>query len=126
MKFIGRKSELEKIRSLAESWGTTKVCFVEGDGGIGKTRLLQEVKKRASEYLIEGDSHSKQISVAIVSEITHSDWFSQFMTGVYATGKELGARVISHPENASMSQHIDRLVERRPVPDVIIVNLGIS
>ena len=39
---IGRRKELEEIRKAAEA-KETKVVYITGQGGIGKTRLIQEV-----------------------------------------------------------------------------------
>lgn len=44
--FIGRENELARIDSLIQEWGTRRVLCIQGPGGIGKTRLLQEVRKR--------------------------------------------------------------------------------
>jgi tetratricopeptide (TPR) repeat protein len=44
--FVNREDELEAIRQALvdeENWGTCWLFFVHGPGGIGKTRLLQEV-----------------------------------------------------------------------------------
>ena len=44
--FIGRETELARVKQLITKWGTCRVLCVFGDGGIGKTRLLQEVRRR--------------------------------------------------------------------------------
>lgn len=43
VEYIRREQELDKILGLANKWGTLRVACIEADGGIGKTRLLQEV-----------------------------------------------------------------------------------
>lgn len=43
-KFIGRREELQEIGTFIHSDDTTLLC-IEGDGGIGKTRLLAEVER---------------------------------------------------------------------------------
>jgi DNA replication protein DnaC len=45
---VGRASELEKLeRHFGTAAGT--LCLLEGEPGIGKTRLLHELAQRASE-----------------------------------------------------------------------------
>jgi tetratricopeptide (TPR) repeat protein len=46
MTFIGRQQELAQIDSLINAWDTRRVVFINGGGGIGKTRLLQEIYAR--------------------------------------------------------------------------------
>lgn len=43
VEYIKREEELERILGFANEWGTLRVVCIEADGGIGKTRLLQEV-----------------------------------------------------------------------------------
>ncbi len=44
--FINREDELAQIKDLVEKWKTRLVLCVHAPGGIGKTRLLQEVYYR--------------------------------------------------------------------------------
>lgn len=44
--FIDREDELEKIKALIHDWGTSRVLCLHGEGGVGKTRLLEEVQTR--------------------------------------------------------------------------------
>lgn len=48
--FIDREDELERIRGYVETWDTTCILVIDGPGGIGKTRLLEEVHRRRQEY----------------------------------------------------------------------------
>lgn len=43
--FIGRENELKKIQTHLQAWGTRRIIFIWGEGGIGKTRLLHEVEQ---------------------------------------------------------------------------------
>ena len=43
--FIGREFELTQIDSWINEKGTYRVICVTGEGGIGKTRLLQEIHR---------------------------------------------------------------------------------
>ncbi|MCP4112347.1 MAG: ATP-binding protein [Desulfobacteraceae bacterium] len=64
--FINRYDELHMINELADQWGTRRVLCIHGEGGIGKTRLLQEVCKKH-----RNESHDK--SSLIVTDITDFD-----------------------------------------------------
>jgi len=45
--FIGREKELAFIEKLInDESGKSYFVFINGDGGIGKTRLLQEIHKK--------------------------------------------------------------------------------
>ena len=46
--FINRESELALIESLIKKWDTIQLVCIDAPGGIGKTRLLQEVCMRYS------------------------------------------------------------------------------
>jgi tetratricopeptide (TPR) repeat protein len=46
MTFIGRQQELAQIDNLINEWDSRRVAFINGGGGIGKTRLLQEIYAR--------------------------------------------------------------------------------
>lgn len=41
--FVNREAELAQIEALIGEWGTRRVLCIHGPGGVGKTRLLQEV-----------------------------------------------------------------------------------
>ena len=45
MKMIGRREEIETLERWIREPGTTRLVCIHGDGGIGKTRLLQEISK---------------------------------------------------------------------------------
>ncbi len=44
--FIGREEEIELIEKQLLLWDTRRVIFISGEGGIGKTRLLNEMGER--------------------------------------------------------------------------------
>lgn len=49
MPFVGRTDELQRIRSLVKEVGARQVVCIAGAGGIGKTRLLEEVRKQITQ-----------------------------------------------------------------------------
>jgi len=46
--FVGRKREIEMIESSIDAFGSLQICLIHGKGGVGKTRLLQEVHARSA------------------------------------------------------------------------------
>lgn len=46
VEFVGRQEELATLTSHIQAWNTRRFVFIDGPGGIGKTRLLEEVEKR--------------------------------------------------------------------------------
>lgn len=45
-RFIGREEELDIVKGMLDEQGTLRILSVHGDGGIGKTRLLEEIRER--------------------------------------------------------------------------------
>jgi len=45
-RFIGREEELDIVKEMLDEQGTLRILSVHGDGGIGKTRLLEEIRER--------------------------------------------------------------------------------
>jgi tetratricopeptide (TPR) repeat protein len=52
--FVGRKDEIRQIEDLIRKTDGSAVLCVSGEGGIGKTRLLQEIHKRWHDEKVEG------------------------------------------------------------------------
>ena len=44
-KFVNREKEIDQIGQLIKAWGTRKVVCIEGEGGVGKTRLLDHIRE---------------------------------------------------------------------------------
>lgn len=44
--FIGRTDELKHIHNWLDDWNVPQIVWINGDGGIGKTRLLKETYNR--------------------------------------------------------------------------------
>ncbi len=44
LEFIGREKEITQINNLIQETTTHALVFVRGEGGLGKTRLLQEIQ----------------------------------------------------------------------------------
>ncbi|MBN1813687.1 MAG: tetratricopeptide repeat protein [Anaerolineae bacterium] len=48
--FIGREAEIQHIDDMISAWGKRRVLFIQGDGGVGKTRLLHEIPDRCADH----------------------------------------------------------------------------
>ena len=128
--FIGRQSDLEFAQDMITQ--TDRSChyvFIKGEGGIGKTRFLQELHRRCQEpsglFIPQTDEQPKY-RIAILHEFTNTEWSQLFKAGLHSMASILG---ISAPieRDASdsperMAKDLDEVVEMKP--DVIIVRMG--
>ncbi|MGE5221257.1 MAG: ATP-binding protein [Omnitrophica WOR_2 bacterium] len=76
--FTGRKEELEKLLSLK---AVHKLALIEGEAGIGKTRLVQEYIHLSGSLALTGTAHELEHALpyqpvieALRSLLTHPDW----------------------------------------------------
>jgi len=76
--FINRENELDQIEHWIGEWGTRRVICIHGEGGIGKTRLLQEVSERyagrralLTVNIIDFDDRALLVSENVGSRIAH-------------------------------------------------------
>lgn len=53
MPFIGRTHELDTIQRHLQAWGTSHLIFISGEGGIGKTRLLNQVEEQFTTSILD-------------------------------------------------------------------------
>lgn len=82
--FINREKELGQIKALIGERGTRRVLCIQAPGGIGKTRLLQEVRKR----------HAKD---ALLTDIIDFDDLALRISGnlEFTIAKQIGREVLS-------------------------------
>lgn len=77
--FVGRKHELAQIRKFIQDWGTERVICIDGPGGIGKSRLLQEIHKSFFTSSRENDGQSMaQLSFVVTDIIDFDDHAYRF------------------------------------------------
>ncbi|MDM8532741.1 tetratricopeptide repeat protein [Anaerolineales bacterium HSG25] len=74
--FIGRENELAQLNSLIKEHGTQRVFCINGSGGVGKTRLVQEARQRfvnnqesIQGHIIDFDNHTFHIAHTLGLEI---------------------------------------------------------
>jgi len=129
--FIDREAELAQIERLISEWGTRRVICVGAHGGIGKTRLLQEIRNR---YLLSTPSFSsdrvkkQDIRIAVVLEFTTvQEWFGQFVAGAREMAAELGVELIETYADFDldkMAADLESVILKSP--DAVIINHGSS
>ena len=94
--FVGREGQLALVGDLLGApWGTRRVLLVHGPGGIGKTQLLQEIRKRREEYtrlpggpfvlteIIDFDDISLRLTLNVGQRIVEElgkEWFGDYLT----------------------------------------------
>ncbi|MBC7232532.1 MAG: ATP-binding protein [Chloroflexi bacterium] len=61
--FVDREEELERIRAHVEAWDTTRILVIDGPGGVGKTRLLEEVHRQRLAHIefLRGQSITTEV-----------------------------------------------------------------
>jgi tetratricopeptide (TPR) repeat protein len=65
--FIGRETELQLVERLVSSISSTHILFFDGDGGVGKTYLLQEIQLKEVEFA------GKENQALSISELIECD-----------------------------------------------------
>lgn len=136
--FIGRDKEIAHIVKSIEQWDETKAFFLNAEGGIGKTRLLQEIRKMYKKYpeplnylggQMEDYAPEKirdiRFRIGLVMQFSKPEWSMQFLDGAREMADELGVELIE--KNADfdiekMAAALDELTEKRL--DAVIVDGG--
>lgn len=73
--FVGRESELKVLRRiLAESNSEVRILFILGDGGIGKTKLVERMLVEAGEFGILAPERPVDLSVTEHRSIDGIQW----------------------------------------------------
>jgi tetratricopeptide (TPR) repeat protein len=102
--FVDRKQELAQIERLISEWDTRRVLCVHGPGGIGKTRLLQEVHKRYA------GSREEQSSLLVANIIDFDDRAFHFAGNV-------GRKIAQMLDKETFEPYLRRLIDRRKMEE---------
>jgi ABC-type sugar transport system substrate-binding protein/tetratricopeptide (TPR) repeat protein len=129
--FIDREDELALIDKVINEWDTRRIVCVGAPGGIGKTRLLQEVRER---YLLSAPPlpsdkvEKKKAKLALVLEFTPvQEWFGQFVAGAREMSAKLGAELVETYANFDLDKMVADLEDViLKSPDAIIIDHGSS
>jgi tetratricopeptide (TPR) repeat protein len=54
--FVGREDKLDVFHAVWNGQRTEWIIYIPGEGGIGKTRLLQRYREKALEWMVAGDA----------------------------------------------------------------------
>lgn len=126
--FIDREDELALIKRAIGESGKRRVIYIRAEGGIGKTRLLQEVRARHRqlEQVPALDSLGRKgIKVAVVNEFIQTEWGRRFQEGARLCAHNLGIELIEKDANFDIDQMVQDLDDAiNQSPDVLVVRLG--
>jgi len=127
VEFVDREEELKHIGAIIQTWSSRRVVGILGEGGLGKTRILNEIRTRYTDMKpnFSTTAHEKLITVAVVQEFTDTEWSEEFMTGAKEMARELGVTVQFYDAKHQIDTMItcfNQAIENRP--DIIILRLG--
>ncbi len=128
IRFIDRDEELAWIKAAVLDTGQARALYIYAVGGIGKTRLLQEVHTmlRAPDYNALLNVPGKQtLTIAVVNEFCETAWSDAFMRGVTTTAAAMEINLLTTDARfdiPQMVQDLEDVIEQ--APDAIVVRLG--
>ncbi|HKJ38585.1 MAG TPA: substrate-binding domain-containing protein [Anaerolineales bacterium] len=126
--FISRKEILSQVHDIIMEHDRRQAVCIQATGGIGKTRLLQEIfdsHQPVKPDVLPGNFKRRDIHVIILEEFTKSEWDQQFIGGVTSMAKELGVsfdRLDANFDIEKMRMDLDEAIRRQP--DAIYISLG--
>jgi len=125
--FIDREDELAEINSAVCQWGNKKIICINGEGGIGKTRLLNEICVRysAAPPQFSETTTQEHITVALVQEFANTDWSRYLLFGARRMADELGITLTEFDADfdiTKMSKQLDDAIALKP--QAILLRLG--
>lgn len=124
--FLGRDKELTEIDQLIKQWGTRQILCIHGNGGIGKTRLLQEIRstyaKPENQRLSE--EIKKHMRIALLQVSPDGEWAEEFTVGVHSMAEALGADLLPFEvpffsDIAGMKRSLSEIIQQ--TPDTLII-----
>jgi simple sugar transport system substrate-binding protein len=127
--FIPRSEITDAIEAAIHAErGSRKVICIQAEGGIGKTRLLQEVYRAQQPVvpsMLPGGYKHKEIFLKIIKEFATSEWDEQFWAGASAMSKDLGIGISQENANLDFERMADLLEsERASSTNAVIVGMG--
>lgn len=126
--FINRTRELETIVASIKEWNSRYAVFVQGNGGVGKTRFVREAIERLKEQLgqvAEKHYEERKIMLGVLLLTGTTGWGRLFLEGCRSMAGELGIEILVEDAGNNLDElalGFDRLVARRS--DAIVIDLG--
>ncbi|MBD3270147.1 AAA family ATPase, partial [Candidatus Peregrinibacteria bacterium] len=115
--FIGRELELGRIDNLVEQWDTYQIVCIDGPGGVGKTRLLQEAYDRHSHrkdifvtQLVDFDDQSLHLQENLAFVISQRIGMQHFKTYIQKL-RDYRAMEQAEVSSQRLSQEQDKLLQ---------------
>lgn len=123
--FIGRKAEIDLIGHLLLEFGTSRFLCIKGEGGIGKTRLLDEFRERVKKGYFEPNKLYASHRIVFAHEFTDSVWSQQLIQGAEGMARELNVVLDSTDAQFDPQRMAEQLAAHiASKPSAIIVSLG--
>ncbi len=124
--FIGRTHELATIDSAIQDWGSQQIICIAGEGGIGKTRLLQEVANIYRSFRLDNVLEPpERKTIAVLYELTLADWSRQFRAGIHDMAHQLGIDLIERDAIFDRDRMVhDVRTVMAEAPDAIVIDMG--
>ncbi len=125
--FINREEELATIKQAIGDYGKRKVIYIQAEGGIGKTRLLQEVRTQIQRLRDKPARYTpaREINVVVVNEYVGTEWADEFLKGVTEEAAAENIQLTSKHAAFNldlMAAQLDEVIASQP--DAIIIRLG--
>jgi ABC-type sugar transport system substrate-binding protein/tetratricopeptide (TPR) repeat protein len=128
IRFIDRDEELAWIKKAVLDTRQARALYIYADGGIGKTRLLQEIHTmlRAPDYNALLDvPRDRKLTIAVVNEFCQTAWADAFMRGVTETAASMEINLLTTDAQFDIPQMVQDLEDViQQAPDAIVVRLG--
>lgn len=126
--FIDRIDELEIMNRTFQDWDSCYTVFVQGEGGVGKTRFVREAVQRLRDRLGSSlsVSHEEQaIRIGTLALTGNTGWGKLFLHGCREMAKDLGVQLIERDAKNDLNEMticFGSLMQEHP--QAVIIDLG--
>jgi ABC-type sugar transport system substrate-binding protein/tetratricopeptide (TPR) repeat protein len=127
VEFIDREDELAQIGSAIQTWGSKRTICITGDGGIGKTRLVSEIRQRYKALPIKFDDalNEPKLTIALVQEFTETGWSHELLSGAHKMAEDLGINLVEFDAQFDITKMVSQMEQAIALkPDALILRLG--